>query len=865
VSNPHSIPRLQADPDQLDFDGLRRRGIALLQELSGKQWTDYNYHDPGVTLLELLCYGITDLVYRTDFDVADFLCDEQGNINFQAQALYPPQSIFPNLAVTDLDYCKLIYDHLPDVEDVWISSNKNPHSFAGLLTVFVKPHQSLTNRNQKASSELCEDLRAQVIELLSAQRSLGRDLATIHIVQPKMFRLAGEIEIDDRRACAEVYADIYFRCAKLVSSGSQIMRFEEALRKGLDWEQLFTGPLTERGFIDEASFLDGSYDIDVVKLITLVRHIPGVKNVRSLVLVDDEGQLHEHLQFNHSDPNCPTLQFPSDAQQIHALNLIQGNTALVSINSNPIDEDKLAARLNNNYLKHDSQREIHAFHEQVSLHLKKYEFEYEAFRRNRSDFHKLIELPKPSARDFAQYRSIGEDTPAIYGINHFGVPKSEPAEVHARARQLKAYLYPFEQLMANYLASLQQVRQIYSINPQLDRSYFSQFLDEQQIPAIRSVYQKSATPQEVAKILREQDAFEDRRNRVLDTLLAMYGEQFPSEEFRRNDCYHHNRVEHQLIRCKIQLLEHLCELSSQRGNASNLQQAWSHNNLSSLQKRLRILTGSAAATAGYHSPSLIQGLQEKFQFISDSRYRALLEKQISFPSELRTSQLNAIPKQLPTDEEQRSDYEFTFPHSAICESLLKYGVDWKNYQSLPSGEHHVWLCLRVSNHQNIGTQVEQYWPICLLPKSELEVFLSNLTEALIQISLSIEGFHLVEHILFRPHRDTHQREVESTFYSHRISVILPGFTARFAENKARIWVENLIAQHLPAHLMPEFFWLDFAFLAQFEKRYQEWSKAMQEYTINAYQGDATLLDQCADQIIAFLNKNRPTQPNRYWI
>jgi hypothetical protein len=30
---------------------------------------------PGVTLLELLCYGLTDLVYRTDFDVSDFYAD----------------------------------------------------------------------------------------------------------------------------------------------------------------------------------------------------------------------------------------------------------------------------------------------------------------------------------------------------------------------------------------------------------------------------------------------------------------------------------------------------------------------------------------------------------------------------------------------------------------------------------------------------------------------------------------------------------------------------------------------------------------------------------------------------------------------
>ncbi len=39
-----------------DFSSLRQEGIALVQALSGGTWTDYNLHDPGVTILEALCY-----------------------------------------------------------------------------------------------------------------------------------------------------------------------------------------------------------------------------------------------------------------------------------------------------------------------------------------------------------------------------------------------------------------------------------------------------------------------------------------------------------------------------------------------------------------------------------------------------------------------------------------------------------------------------------------------------------------------------------------------------------------------------------------------------------------------------------------
>ena len=37
------------------------------QKFSGEKWTDYNYHDPGITLLEQICYAITDLGYKSNF------------------------------------------------------------------------------------------------------------------------------------------------------------------------------------------------------------------------------------------------------------------------------------------------------------------------------------------------------------------------------------------------------------------------------------------------------------------------------------------------------------------------------------------------------------------------------------------------------------------------------------------------------------------------------------------------------------------------------------------------------------------------------------------------------------------------------
>jgi hypothetical protein len=70
-------------PDYLDFDRLRREGIDYLGRLSGKLWTDHNVHDPGITILEMLCYALLDLGYRTNLPVADILSPDPCTYSYQ--------------------------------------------------------------------------------------------------------------------------------------------------------------------------------------------------------------------------------------------------------------------------------------------------------------------------------------------------------------------------------------------------------------------------------------------------------------------------------------------------------------------------------------------------------------------------------------------------------------------------------------------------------------------------------------------------------------------------------------------------------------------------------------------------------------
>ena len=75
------------EPDQ-DYRLLRQAGMDYIESLGSQYWTDYNIHDPGITVLELLCYAITDLGYRTSFNIKDLLALPSGKMMDPAEQAF---------------------------------------------------------------------------------------------------------------------------------------------------------------------------------------------------------------------------------------------------------------------------------------------------------------------------------------------------------------------------------------------------------------------------------------------------------------------------------------------------------------------------------------------------------------------------------------------------------------------------------------------------------------------------------------------------------------------------------------------------------------------------------------------------------
>lgn len=120
---PESIPKQPALKAAEDYYRLRREGIGFIEKMASSLWTDYNTHDPGITILEALCYAITDLGYRANWDIKDLLTSESPAIDpnhpFPKQAFFTASEILTVNPVTPDDFRRLLID-LSGVRNAWV-------------------------------------------------------------------------------------------------------------------------------------------------------------------------------------------------------------------------------------------------------------------------------------------------------------------------------------------------------------------------------------------------------------------------------------------------------------------------------------------------------------------------------------------------------------------------------------------------------------------------------------------------------------------------------------------------------------------------------------------------------------------------
>src|SRR3954464_12882166 len=171
MDEPLYIQKDEALKEGLNYHALLKNGIQYVQEMCGGIWTDYNEHDPGVTMLEQLCYALTSLSYLTEIPLSDLLINKNsGRLDTDRQALFIPKDIYPCNPWTVVDYRRLLLDRLPWIGNIWFvpsGMRLNGIDTSGLYKVLLYVPGSTAamqkeevKRIYAAHRNLCEDLHS---------------------------------------------------------------------------------------------------------------------------------------------------------------------------------------------------------------------------------------------------------------------------------------------------------------------------------------------------------------------------------------------------------------------------------------------------------------------------------------------------------------------------------------------------------------------------------------------------------------------------------------------------------------------------------------------------------------------------------
>src|SRR5882757_9843029 len=195
-----------------DFLRLRQHSIDLLQQLTGASWTDYNLHDPGVTILELLCFAITDLSYRTSFPLTEILSLRQGKHREWENAFFPAKQILTTGPITIPDLRKVILDKVDEISNVWIEpvvSAYSSDSVKGVYYIYAQVNEEMASVLLK-DALAAERIKEKIKKVYVSQRNVCEDsMREIILMKPLAIKIAAEVEMHERFLPEEVLADIY--------------------------------------------------------------------------------------------------------------------------------------------------------------------------------------------------------------------------------------------------------------------------------------------------------------------------------------------------------------------------------------------------------------------------------------------------------------------------------------------------------------------------------------------------------------------------------------------------------------------------------------------------------------------------------
>ena len=838
VTNTHTaIPKNVATNDDLDFHYLRKLGIQHIEELGGSLWTDFNSHDPGITMLEMLCYAITDLGMRIDLPIQNLLASEnkEGQLSNQ---FYRASDIFPTKAVTEEDYRKLFID-IEGVRNCWLRIAKRTvyadckndilsydesdfaelsdefqrkYDLKGLYTLLVD-FDGIDNLTEEEENIEIDRVSNLILAKYHENRNLCEDLIEIKKVREKEIAVCASVEVLPEADEELVHAKIITAINDYFSTPLRFYSIKQMLDKGYTPDQIFDGPfILDNGFIDsqELKEADLRREVRLSDLMKLIMNIEGVKHINDISI--------GNCGSGEAPENEWLICIPEDIKPILCeKSVLSYNKGVLPLNLN---QTQVAIYLEQ--LKEDAQLENEVPEDERDL-----------------DFPENTYLAPES------YTTIQNDFPETYGIGQSGLSARATAERKSQAKQLKGYLLFFDKVLASYFKHLGNVRELLSINGGLDKTYFTQVVEDikdfddlvKEYPTLPT----DANNEALTNVLFEQqDDTIERRSKITDHLLARFAEKFGDYTFLMKALFG-SATDEIVLTNKKEFLDDYIAISSERGSAFNYYQQpeenlWDTDNISGFQKRISRLVGIKNYNRRVLSASFVDvyslenaDLKTVFRWrIKDENKNIILSATEEYKT---TSAANkelyfAVLQIIQTPEKEVNDLcKEDIIDEAIIGNLRihtsdsgKYSFDVINLEQPESSKDYI-----------VAKQFKYYPTVTALKKAILDII------SFMKFKFTEEGIFLVEHILLRPsfpeevseETESESEESEEDFippflpictdnceddcgidpYSYRVSIVIPGYTYRFSNPDFRNYMENIIKEELPAHVLPKICWV----------------------------------------------------------
>lgn len=827
--NTHTvIPKDVSTKNDLDYQFLKQIGIEYIQSMGGNLWTDFNEHDPGLTMLEMLCYAITDLGNRINMPIEDLITQEGNIAPFKGQ-FYNAREILTSRPVTALDYRKLFID-VDCVRNCWLVKHEH--------TVYVNCKDNKFSYDPEAFGEIqpqyrqqfnfkglydllidfdiplelepgspeylqkIEDVKQEVRDVYHANRNLCEDLINIDAIGTQDVSVCASIEVERDADENAVHAEVLFRIQQYFSPSVRFYSLKEMLDRGYRTDEIYDGPKLTNGFIDTEELRNSSLrtEVRLSDLMNIISSIEGVKVIKDI-----------------------TLGYCGGGEQ---------DEWIVCID--PLKRPVLCDYSTFSYLK-----------DVLPLVLKPskvdeyYELLQEELEQNRiaSGLNKDLTVPQGTFRDPDWYTTIQNDFPVTYGIGRYGLPSTASVTRHSQAKQLKAYLLFFDQILGSYFAQLGVVSELLSVSGNPTRTYYTQAVQDikgfEDLPVDPLEYPQDMT--QLSEILiGDLDNIDGRKSSLLDHLLSRFAERFSEYTFLMQQIYGSAATE-LIVIAKQDFLKNYVDISSNRGGAFNYYhrtdpELWFDptdpngeeliaGNAAGTEKRIARLAGFKKRDYWRRNISesfveiytALNGANENvFRWnIRDEDGNILLTSvndhytEHATINELHLAVLNIIQtSEEAVEESDLLDNEIigNIQVQIIAPNVYTFDV----IDTDPAAPHYI---------------IARQFPDQLGAETLRARILSMID--FMKFRFSEEGIFIVEHMLLRPnlHMDTTPEmfipvDLEDCKecccmdqYSYRVSVVLPGYTYRFANMDFRDFMENLIREEIPSHILPRICWV----------------------------------------------------------